>query len=114
MATDMDADRDANIRSQARRRAESSGLRTNHTGLKCEACEGDIGPVEGAMGSFPIHMSCVKSRARAAQDGRCHCGSKRRPGPMQSVGGYRVDGERHGGRQWIPCKRCLGTIKQVR
>jgi hypothetical protein len=64
-------------------------------------------PVCGGPGFFgDICMGCVKSRARAAQDGRCHCGNKRIPGEEKAPFGPR-------GRKWIPCERCLGTIKQT-
>lgn len=62
-------------------------------------------------------MACIKARHRAAMDGRCHCGRAKIPGEVKSVGGYAVlvDGKkvRRGGRSWIPCERCLGTIKQL-
>lgn len=49
-------------------------------------------------------MNCVRSRAAAAQDGRCHCGRKAIPDPEI----HRVYS-----RTWQSCLRCLGTIKQL-
>ena len=49
-------------------------------------------------------MACVRVRARAATTGgRCRCGRDAIPGATRKV--Y--------SRSWIPCDRCLGTIKQL-
>jgi len=73
-------------------------------------------PLERALGWVP--MSWVRARAvTASSNGRCFCGHDAIPGPERRTGGYTVvvDGERHerGGRSWIPCERCLGTIRQT-
>jgi hypothetical protein len=71
----------------------------------CIACDQPASPLDvGPHGH--IHMTCARARARAAVDNHCRCGSQRRPGEIQAPFGAR-------GRQWIPCLRCLGTIKQV-
>lgn len=76
----------------------------------CVACTEPVEPVELAMTNpsvGPIHTSCVHARARAAQsNNRCRCGGARRPGEVLAPFGRR-------GRRWIPCLRCLGTIRQV-
>lgn len=81
------------------------------SGPTCSIC----GKPRGLMGD-PC-MKCIQSRAKAAQDGKCHCGNQAIPGEEISAGGYkvRVDGEvrNRGGRSWIPCQRCLGTIRQT-
>ncbi len=48
-------------------------------------------------------MACIRARARAAMTGRCPCGRKAIPGIERAVGS----------RRWIPCNRCLGTIRQL-
>jgi hypothetical protein len=72
---------------------------------KCEGCGGE-------MYSFiwpHVCMSCVKARHRSVvARGRCVCGRKRRPMPEVGNGLKRL-----GARRWIPCGRCLGTIRQV-
>lgn len=78
----------------------------------CEGCGRRLGPIEALQWS--VCMDCTKARARAAQtNGRCKCGSKRRPGDELSTGGVTINGTRRGGRSWIPCRRCLGTIRQT-
>ena len=67
----------------------------------CDGCGKPLGVVEATMWS--VCMDCTKARARSAFNGRCHCGRLRVPGRERSVGS----------RRWIPCQRCLGTIKQV-
>ena len=80
--------------------AGTTGRRkTAETENKCPVCGGP-----GFFGD--ICMDCVKSRQRAAQDGRCHCGRKAIPGPERG-------GKPRGMRKWIPCERCLGTIRQT-
>lgn len=50
-------------------------------------------------------MDCIRSRQRTATTGsRCKCGKQKQP--TEVLG-------RPGARQWISCKRCLGTIRQV-
>jgi hypothetical protein len=62
-------------------------------------------PVCAGPGFFgEICMGCVRSRARSAMDHRCHCGAKKIPGAERNNGL---------GRRWIPCERCLGTIRQT-
>ena len=75
---------------------------TYHTAFgDCPVCGGP------GWGAGEICMPCVKSRAKAAQNhGRCSCGNKKIPGPEKAPFGPR-------GRKWIPCERCLGTIKQT-
>jgi hypothetical protein len=47
-------------------------------------------------------MKCVRLRARAAMDHRCHCRTDRF-GKLMS----------HLNRTWLSCTRCLGTIRTV-
>ena len=48
-------------------------------------------------------LATCRARARAAMDGRCHCGRHKDPGEVRSIGS----------RSWLPCQRCLGSIKQL-
>lgn len=53
---------------------------------------------------FGPSMAVVKARARTvANRGRCSCGKLRDPGEVKRVGS----------RSWLPCLRCLGSIKQL-
>lgn len=72
-------------------------------GYACDACGDEYGWLPGSRYG-DLCMNCVKARARAAMDGRCHCGRKAVPGSER--GG-------NGRRSWIPCERCLGTIRQT-
>lgn len=72
--------------------------------------------LERVTGELP--MAWVRARAASvAHNGRCVCGRLAIPGPERRTGGYVVvvDGERRarGGRSWVPCERCLGTIRQT-
>ncbi len=72
---------------------------------KCEGCGKPLGVVEA--GRWSVCFDCTKARARSVgARGKCVCGSKRKPGAELAPFGKR-------GRRWIPCKRCLGTIKQT-
>lgn len=51
-------------------------------------------------------LECCKARQRAAHSGRCQCGRRARPEAELAPFGAR-------GRRWIPCGRCLGTIRQT-
>ena len=63
-----------------------------------------------ACGDHPVFrwadpcMDAVKARHRAAVTHKCSCGRKARPREVGTV---------PGGRRWIACDRCLGTIKQL-
>ena len=51
-----------------------------------------------------VCMGCTKARHRAVLNrGKCGCGSKKVPGDIA----------RTGSRSWVPCNRCLGSIKQL-
>jgi hypothetical protein len=65
----------------------------------CEGCgEGFI-----CFDPLPVCFDCVKARHRAAVKRKCACG--RKAVPLPEVGGR--------GRRFIPCRRCLGTIRQT-
>ena len=64
--------------------------------MTCEGC--------GTETHHAVCMGCVQARAKAAFTKRCGCGKQKRP--TEVLG-------RPGQRQWIGCRRCLGTIKQV-
>jgi hypothetical protein len=67
----------------------------------CAGCDRPLGALEA--GRYTVCMECTRARHRAAHTKRCACGREARP-----VGPYRV-----GGRRWLSCRRCLGTIKQL-
>ena len=69
--------------------------------MNCDGCGTPLTPVEALRWS--VCLPCTKARQRAVVSRRCCCGRKRLPGEPCAVGG----------RQWIPCRRCLGTIRQV-
>ena len=72
-------------------------------------CEGCGSKFINVFDSKPVCMECVKARAKTAcSNGRCKCGAKKVPGEPAGPG----VGKRSG-RVFIPCKRCLGSIKQV-
>ncbi len=48
-------------------------------------------------------MEVIKARHMAVRLGKCHCGSKKDPTEVKSVGS----------RTWISCHRCFGQIKQL-
>jgi hypothetical protein len=58
-----------------------------------------------------VCMDCVRARAKAAFSGRCSCGRRARPDGVK--GAVVLFNGRDIGRKFIPCKRCLGVIKQV-
>lgn len=68
--------------------------------LTCQVCGKPGGLV--LLDGKPC-MPCIRSRQKAAMDGRCHCGSQKIAGAKRSIGS----------RSWIPCERCFGTIRQV-
>jgi len=69
--------------------------------MTCEGCGKPLGPMDVG---YTVCFECTKARAKTAcTGGRCHCGRKARPGSPRRV--Y--------SRSWIPCHRCLGTIRQV-
>lgn len=88
---------------------------------RCDGCGKSLNPLQAVMSQTRsgdnVCMNCVKARHRAAMDNTCKCGRQAVPEAPVTVGGYkvRVDGEvkNAGGRTFIPCKRCLGTIKQI-
>jgi hypothetical protein len=69
----------------------------------CEGCDKPLGVVESLR--YTVCMECTIARHRKVtkHGGMCKCGRKRRPGDLLD----------NGARSWIPCRRCLGTIKQV-
>jgi len=68
-------------------------------GSPCEGCGKPLG-----LGPWAVCMDCTRARARAATSGwRCRCGNRRREGAERSIGG----------RRWVPCLRCLGTVRQL-
>lgn len=70
--------------------------------VPCEGCQTPMHPWE--ILQWDVCLACTKARHRAVVNhGRCSCGSKR------------VEGEviKHLGRSWVPCVRCLGTIRQL-
>jgi len=71
--------------------------------LRCEGCGKGLTPAEGAH--WRVCLDCTKARHRTAVNrGRCGCRAKdKRPGEVV----------RQGPRAWIPCRRCLGAIKEV-
>ena len=77
-------------------------MASRHTAidLTCPVCgkDGGLSVLDGK----PC-MACIRSRQQAAMDGKCHCGKQRIEGDERSVGS----------RRWIPCERCLGTIRQT-
>lgn len=74
----------------------------------CEGCGRPLNPFDLA-GRWSVCMDCTKARHRSATTGgRCKCGRKAREGDLCEVNPGRPTG-----RKWIPCLRCLGTIKQV-
>ena len=77
-----------------------TGSRTAAIDLTCPVCgkDGGLSVLDGK----PC-MACIRSRQQAAMDGKCHCGKQRIEGDERSVGS----------RRWIPCERCLGTIRQT-
>lgn len=82
---------------------EANTRRARRNPGRCPVCNGP------GYGMGDICMGCVRARAKTATTGRgkCSCGSKKIPGPEVSVGGRY-------GRAWIPCERCLGSIRQTR
>lgn len=69
-------------------------------------------PYEFVFGVGAVPWDVIKARHRAAVNrGRCVCGSKREPGPK--TGPVFLINGRDIGRKFIPCRRCLGTIKEV-
>lgn len=79
--------------------------------IRCAGCDKNMNPIEAAGG--PVCLECCAARARAAMDHRCHCGNRRRPGEALTAGGITINGVRRGVRSWVPCRRCLGTIRQL-
>lgn len=63
------------------------------------ACSGCGAPV-----FYNPCLACVRARQRTAvSGGRCLCGRRARPGDVLT----------HFSRSWVPCLRCLGTIRQL-
>lgn len=69
------------------------------------ACDGCGRPMHSwAYMRWGVCMDCTKSRAKCvASHGRCVCGKKAVPAEVI----------RTGSRSWVPCNRCLGTIRQL-
>jgi hypothetical protein len=68
----------------------------------CEGCGMGLSPVEGAR--WRVCLDCTRARHRAViARGKCRCGAKRREGEVV----------RQGPRAWVPCRRCLGAIRDV-
>jgi hypothetical protein len=68
---------------------------------RCEGCDRRLGALEALHWS--VCLDCTKARARTATTHRCGCGRSARPGSTQRIGS----------RSWVPCRRCLGTIRQL-
>jgi len=67
-------------------------------------CNGCGKPFQNTIDTYAVCMDCVRARHRAVvKRGRCTCGAKRRELPVSRVGS----------RTWIPCGRCLGTVRQL-
>ena len=67
-------------------------------------CHGCDRPLTGFLDElYDVCMDCTKARHRAVVNGKCTCGRKAKPGATCKA--Y--------SRTWIPCQRCLGTIRQV-
>jgi hypothetical protein len=69
--------------------------------MNCDGCAAPLNPIEALHWS--VCMPCTRARQKAVLSHRCCCGPKRVPGELCTVGS----------RRWIPCRRCLGTIRQV-
>lgn len=68
----------------------------------CEGCGVQLGVVEAAH--YHVCLACTRARHAAVLNrGWCRCGRRAVPGDTLKM--Y--------SRVWIPCKRCLGTIKQL-
>ncbi len=67
----------------------------------CDGCGRPLNPVEAQQ--WTVCLDCTKARQRAVASGRCACGGRAIPGELCRVGS----------RSWIPCRRCLGSIRQV-
>ena len=69
----------------------------------CEGCGKGLDALEGAH--WRVCLDCTKARHRTVVNrGRCGCrAADRRPGEVV----------RQAGRAWIPCRRCLGAIREV-
>ncbi len=76
-----------------------------------EVCEGCGKSWFNIFRDGAVCMDCVHARARVAFSGSCKCGRKARPGKLSGPV-FRING-RDIGRKFIPCKRCLGVIRQV-
>lgn len=75
--------------------------------MVCEGCGDDFINI---FDRVPVCMDCVAARGKCATTWRntCKCGRKKNPGEVTTV---RLG--QTGERSWVPCKRCLGTIKQL-
>lgn len=69
--------------------------------MSCDGCGRPLNPVEALR--WTVCFGCTKARQRAVVAGRCCCGRQRVPGAPCAAGS----------RRWIPCRRCLGTIRQL-
>lgn len=69
--------------------------------MTCDGCGRTLNPAEAVH--WTVCLPCTKARQKAVLSGRCCCGRQRVPGELCAVGS----------RQWIPCRRCLGMIRQI-
>lgn len=68
----------------------------------CDGCGRGLSPIEAVR--WRVCMDCTRARHRAViARGKCKCGGKRREGEVVT----------QGPRSWIPCRRCLGAIREV-
>ena len=67
----------------------------------CDGCGRPLNPVESLR--WTVCLDCTRARARTTLSGRCTCGTYKVPGEVCRVGS----------RSWIPCRRCLGAIRQL-
>jgi hypothetical protein len=71
------------------------------TNRSCEGCGRGLSTLEGR---WAVCLDCTRARHRAViARGKCRCGKKAREGDVVS----------QGPRSWIPCRRCLGAIREV-
>lgn len=84
----------------AARQGHRASIRRNPS--SCDGCGRPLNPVEATRWS--VCMDCTRARAATvARRGKCACRSKARAG----------DVVRTGSRSFVPCRRCLGTIRQL-
>ncbi|HNX49864.1 MAG TPA: hypothetical protein PLS53_01310 [Thermoanaerobaculaceae bacterium] len=81
---------------ERRRKASAKPLATT-----CDGCGQPLGTDEAQR--WTACLDCTRARMRTALSGRCTCGKHKVPGEPCRVNS----------RSWIPCRRCLGSIRQL-